>query len=160
MKFIYKHPTTFKIRILDWTSRSIFKVRLGPDFGPKNPNFNFLKKTGLFRTWLTPDSIPTYLLHTATLQNLPQSMTCPGPIKDTSVVVRKIQGSRIRSLDEMCSTPFTSCLNRRGISGLPSLHQLAKATTYKILTSLGKISTYQIGGLPLGRRTSYTRTCL
>ena len=31
---------------------------MGPDFGPKNPNFNFLRKTGLFRTGLSPNSIP------------------------------------------------------------------------------------------------------
>ena len=36
------------------------KVRLGPDFGPKSPDFDILRKTGLFRTGLSPDSIPTF----------------------------------------------------------------------------------------------------
>ena len=38
-----------------------FRVRLGPDFGPKSPNFNFLRKTGLFRTGLSPNSILTII---------------------------------------------------------------------------------------------------
>ena len=44
-----------------WTFWSIFKIRLGPDFGPKSPDFDFLRKTGLFG--LSPDSIPTFSMY-------------------------------------------------------------------------------------------------
>ena len=37
-------------------------VRLGPDFGPKSPDYEFLRKTGLFRTGLSPDSIPSFMV--------------------------------------------------------------------------------------------------
>ena len=43
-----------------WVFWFIFKVRLGPDFGPKSPVFNFLRKPGLFWTELSPDSIPSW----------------------------------------------------------------------------------------------------
>ena len=46
-------------RLEYWTFWYILKVRLGPDFGPKSPDFNFHTKTGLFRTGLSPDSIPS-----------------------------------------------------------------------------------------------------
>ena len=47
----------FYVRILDFLVHSLWSV-LGPDFGPKSPDFDFLRKTGLFRTGLSPDSIP------------------------------------------------------------------------------------------------------
>ena len=53
---MFKHLISTYIEY--WTFRFILKVRLGPDFGPKSPDFDFLRKTGLFRTGLSPDSIP------------------------------------------------------------------------------------------------------
>ena len=53
------HPINAQISIENIRPIGPFlKIRLGPDFGLKSPDFDFVRKTGLFRTGLSPDSIP------------------------------------------------------------------------------------------------------
>ena len=56
------------ISIEYWTFQSILKVRLCTDSGPKSPDFDFLRKTGLFRTGLSPDSIPNQVRYPGNFQ--------------------------------------------------------------------------------------------
>ena len=58
-KIYASSSNNFYVKILDLLVQFLGFV-LGPDFGPKSSDFNFLRKTRLFRTGLSPDSIPTY----------------------------------------------------------------------------------------------------